>query len=87
MARDPGETNDLQSLMPDVFKSMQADYAAYAKANDILAMPEGYNPVHQVVINSFVNYWIPAYKTPVLATLLALIAALAWVRYRRRRAQ
>jgi arylsulfatase/uncharacterized sulfatase len=87
MARDPGETNDLQSLMPDAFKSMQADYAAYAKDNDILAMPEGYNPVHQVVINSFVNYWIPAYKTPVLAALLALIAAFAWVRYRRRRAQ
>jgi predicted negative regulator of RcsB-dependent stress response len=50
-------------------------------------MPEGYNPVHQVVINSFVNYWIPAYKTLMLAALLALIAALAWVRYRRRRAQ
>jgi hypothetical protein len=83
---DPGETKDLKTEMPEVFKVMQADYAAYAKSNDILAMPDGYNPVRQVVINSFVNYWIPAYKTPVLVSLLAMtLAALAVFRLRRRR--
>ena len=83
---DPGETKDLKTTMPEVYKVMQADYATYAKSNDILAMPDGYNPVRQVVINSFVNYWIPAYKTPVLASLLGItLAALAVFGLRRRR--
>lgn len=88
MANDPGETKDLQTINPGVFKAMQADYAVYAKTNCILPMPDGYNPVRQVVINSFVNYWIPAYKTPVLATLFSLLLiSLGWVVVRRRRAQ
>jgi len=86
MTRDPGETNDLQSQMPDVFKFMQADYAAYAKLNGILDMPEGYNPIQQVFINSIFNYWIPTYKTPVLAALLALLLiSLGWIGLSRRR--
>ena len=88
MARDPGETNDLQSQMPDVFKFMQADYAAYAKSNDILEMPEGYNPVRQVFINSIVNYWLPTYITPALVALLALLLiSLSWIGLNRRRTQ
>jgi hypothetical protein len=39
--------------------AMQADYAAYARSHGVLPMPEGYNPVRQVLINSFINYWIP----------------------------
>jgi len=75
IATDPGETDDLQAKMPAAFKAMQADYDAYAKSHGVLPMPEGYNPVRQVVINSFVNYWIPTYRTPVLATLAGLASA------------
>lgn len=72
IVKDPGETQDLQRQLPDVFKVMQADYAAYASTNGVLPMPEGYSPTRQVLINSIFNYWIPAYKTLGLVALLVL---------------
>jgi len=83
---DPGETQDLQASMPEVFKAMQADYEAYARSHRVLPMPPGYNPVRQVLINSFVNYWIPTYRDTVLASLAGLLAlGVAIVVLRRRR--
>ena len=88
IVKDPGETQDLQQQLPEVFKAMQTDYAAYASAHGVLPMPEGYSPTRQVLINSFVNYWIPAYKTPVLVVLLGLgLLVTGWVVRRRRRTQ
>jgi arylsulfatase/uncharacterized sulfatase len=88
ITQDPGETKDLQTQQPDVFQSMQADYAAYARSNGVLPMPAGYSPAKQVLINSMFNYWIPAYKTPVLWSVLVL-GLLAWwgMVARRRRAR
>jgi arylsulfatase/uncharacterized sulfatase len=85
---DPGETKDLQKVLPQPFAAMQHDYAAWAQANGVLPMPEGYNPVKQVMINTFVNYWIPTYWPHGVAALLLLLvlpAALV-MRARRRRA-
>lgn len=84
---DPGETKDLQAVLPAQFKAMQADYAAWARAHGVLPMPEGYNPVDQVMINTFVNYWIPTYWPHGVVALLALlgVAAMLVVRARRRR--
>ena len=84
LRRDPGETQDLQRQMPDVFQSMQRDYAAYAQSHGVLSMPEGYSPTRQVMINSFVNYWIPFYRKPVLIFLAVLIAGLGLAHRRRR---
>ena len=86
--KDPGETRDLKQQLPEAFEAMQRDYDAYARSHGVLPMPEGYDPVMQVVINGMVNYWIPAYRTPVLTVLagLALLSAALWVRRRRRRA-
>jgi arylsulfatase/uncharacterized sulfatase len=87
---DPGETRDLQAAMPEAFRAMQADYAAYARSHGVLPMPEGYNPVRQVLINSVINYWIPAYRNTVLtvvAALLASVAAALHLRRRRRQAR
>jgi arylsulfatase A-like enzyme len=84
---DPGETKDLQHALPQQFAAMQADYAAWARAQGVLPMPEGYNPVKQVLINSFVSYWIPAYRATAIAVtagLAGLIAAVVWLRRRRR---
>lgn len=86
LATDPGETRDLAQALPQQFQAMQADYAAWAQAHGVLPLPEGYNPVRQVLINSIVNYWLPAYGVHVAVVLLALLGALAWaVRARRRR--
>jgi arylsulfatase/uncharacterized sulfatase len=84
---DPGETHDLQKQRPQAFAAMQAEYAAWAKAHGVLPMPEGYNPVRQVMINTFVNYFIPTYRNTalaVLAGLIGLIAAVVVIRRRRR---
>ena len=83
---DPGETKDLQSQMPAVFTAMQADYAAYAKANGVLPMPEGYDPIRQVQINAIVNVYLPRLKRaalPILAAVVLLVAAFVLVRRRR----
>jgi len=84
--KDPGETNDLQQQMPEVFQTMQADYDTYARTHGVLPMPADYKPAQQVLINSLVNYWIPAYRTPVVAFLAGLVLLVVGVkRWRKRR--
>jgi hypothetical protein len=84
---DPGETNDLQNTLPADFKTMVSDFDAYAKSHNVLPMPEGYSPTRQVMINSFINYWYPAYRNTVLGGLAAAVAVIAvLVRVRRRKA-
>ena len=86
--KDPGETIDLKDQMPDVFTAMQADYQAYAKANQVLPMPPGYQPLKQAFRNAIVNVYIPRYRMPVLIILggLAALAAAYFIRRRRRSA-
>ena len=85
LANDPGETSDVQDKMPDAFKAMQSDFDAYAKSHGVLPMPEGYSPSRQVLINTYVNYWYPAYRNTVLGGLAALAALIAAVIAWRRR--
>ena len=73
LSRDPGETQDLQKELPQQFAAMQAEYAEWAKANGVLTVPEGYDPVMQVMINTVVTYWLPTYWPHGVATLLALL--------------
>lgn len=83
---DPGETRDLQQVLPQQFAAMRADYANWAQANGVLPMPEGYDPIRQVLINTFVNYWIPSYWPIGAASLPVLLGVptLLWWRARRR---
>jgi arylsulfatase A-like enzyme len=86
--KDPGETRDLQHAMPEVFRAMQADYAAYAQSHGVLPMPEGYDPITQVIINAIFNVYVPRIQraaVPLLAVLVLLGALL--VVWRRRRHQ
>ena len=86
LRKDPGETRDLRDSMPEAFAALKADYEAYARSHGVLPMPQGYDPVRQVLINSFVNYWIPTYRSTALGVLAALAAiTLLWVRRRRQR--
>ncbi len=77
LSADPGETRDLREQLPEQYRAMMAEYATYARDHGVLDMPASYDPVHQVLINSFTNYWIPTYHMPALAALL-LLALLAW---------
>ena len=81
---DPGETQDLQHALPDLFQSMQAEYAKWAKANGVLAMPAGYDPIQQVIINSLVFVYWPRYQWHLLVFFLVLTTAVVWA-WRRRR--
>ncbi len=86
LRQDPGETTDLRDKLPQAFEALQKDYAAWAREHGVLPMPDGYSPTRQVLINSFVNYWIPAYRNTALAVLAGLVAAVvAFVAWRRRR--
>ncbi|MES2281583.1 MAG: arylsulfatase [Pseudomonadota bacterium] len=83
---DPGETKDLQASLPDVFAAMKADYAAYAQANGVLPMPEGYDPIFQVQTNALINVYVPRFLRtglPILAALALLATAFFIVRRRR----
>jgi arylsulfatase/uncharacterized sulfatase len=81
---DPGETRDLQQQRPQDFIALQADYANWSRTHGVLPMPEGYDPVRQVLINSVLTYWIPQYRYPALALLLFGVAAWRLLRRRKR---
>ena len=40
---DPGETNDLAQVEPELLAEMLDDYEEWASINNVLPMPEGYN--------------------------------------------
>jgi hypothetical protein len=50
-------------------------------------MPEGYNPVRQVMINTVFNYWIPAYRNSTIIALAGMVGAGWFLIARRRRAR
>lgn len=83
---DPGETEDLSRSDPERFAVMQSDYAAFAKANKVLPMPEGYTAPDQIFANALRTLLIPRLLAmwPVAAVLAAAIAVLIWRRRRRR---
>jgi arylsulfatase/uncharacterized sulfatase len=71
-----------------MFAEMQADYAAYAKANGVLPMPMGYDAINQVLVNSLLNVYWPATKRALPGTLAVVLLLLGgwWFVRRRRRA-
>jgi len=49
---DPSEINNLAKQKPDLVKELVAAYADYEKQNNLVPVPEGYNPLEQVIKNS-----------------------------------
>jgi arylsulfatase A-like enzyme len=85
LSKDPGETTDLQTQMPELFKAMQSDYETYAKSHGVLPMPDGYNPTKQVFLNSMTHYWLPTYGAKAFLLLCASIAAAVLLIARKRK--
>lgn len=78
--QDPGETQDLSAAMPERHAQMLADYQAYARENNVLVMPEGYD--YRETLESFTRdvlakRWGP--KVIGVITILALLV-FAWRR-------
>ena len=84
---DPGEAHNLSGSEPERFVAMQKDYAAFAKANKVLPLPEGYTAPDQIFENALRTLLIPRLLRlwPVGAALVMATAALIWWRRRRRR--
>ena len=84
LSHDPGETTDLQAQHPELFQQMISDYEAYARDNGVLPMPEGYDPINQVFINSMINVYLPQVKRWGIPLLLLVIAGIYLLRRRRK---
>ena len=78
IVKDPGETQDLQHALPELFQTLQADYAKWSKANGVLDMPTGYDPIEQVIVNSLVFVYWPRYQWHLMAFFTALMFGLWW---------
>lgn len=75
LSTDPGETRDLSAEMPELFASMQADYAAYEKRVGVLPLPAGYDVQKQVATNAMKKqlaayWWVLVIAAGVLAAML-----------------
>ena len=86
LVQDPGETQDLQKELPELFQSLQTEYAKWAKANGVLPMPDGYDPIEQVIINSLVFVYWPRYQWHLAGALGLLSFTGVWFWRRRRQA-
>ncbi|KPF79738.1 arylsulfatase [alpha proteobacterium AAP81b] len=77
--RDPAETRDLSAAMPDRARAMAADYAAYARAEQVLDMPPGYEAPKQVADNAMRDLLVPRLKRSLVAMAPWLIGVLGLV--------
>jgi arylsulfatase/uncharacterized sulfatase len=85
IAQDPGEVVDLRDQQPALYAEMQRDYAAYARENGVLAMPDGYDYKVQGQLYAFKHVLLPKLRAALPATLALLAAICAAVLIRRRR--
>lgn len=85
IVRDPGETRDLAASDPVRFREMRSDYDAWAKANGVLDMPDGYVVGEQIQLNAMRNHLWPKFGPWIIGIVAALLALLVLVLYRRRR--
>ncbi|MDB4000895.1 arylsulfatase [Porticoccaceae bacterium] len=53
---DPGETQDLAATEPELLRDMKAEYQNYAKTYGVQEVPEGYNSITQLNINTASKY-------------------------------
>jgi arylsulfatase A-like enzyme len=86
---DPGETRDLAAALPDRFAAMQAEYAAFAKAEQVLPMPPGYQAPKQVQANALDQLLVPRLLrlAPWVAGIVGLVIGGIFAARRRRARQ
>ncbi len=75
IVRDPGETSDLASQQPARLQRMLSAYERYARDNKVLAVPQGYDHLKQLVINTLYQ----RLRTPILVALLTALVLLPFL--------
>ncbi len=75
IAEDPGETSDLASEQPARLQRMLSAYERYARDNQVLPVPPGYDHLKQLVINTLYD----RLRTPVLVALLTALVLLPFL--------
>lgn len=78
VARDPGETDDRSTAMPELVAELHRDYDEYVRTMGVLPMPEGYDIHHQVVLNSL-RRQVTNNPWPLVVIAIVLLAALILV--------
>ena len=87
ISTDPGETIDLQGQLPELFQSMQADYAEYVRINGVLPMPAGYDYLRQGQMYALKHVVIPKLKAvapPIVLIVGLLMGVWVWRRQRKK---
>lgn len=87
LEKDPGEANDLAATHPDLVKEMQADYAAYAKANRVLAVPDDFDMQSAALRYAVKHYLVPKIEGALPGILVLLVLVVGVVVVRRRGAE
>lgn len=82
IAKDPGETQDLKAAMPARFQRMLSHYQDWEVENGVLGVPENYNYIRQIALNSFQKRLGDNF---VILLLLLLILAPFFVAWRLKR--
>ncbi len=72
---DPGETKDMAKSRPDLLAAMVSEYEAYAKANGVLPLPDGYN-VHQQALSNATAKMVKNFKYEIAALVFASVLLL-----------
>jgi len=82
--KDPGETRDLSTAMPERFQEMLADYQAYATDHGVLEMPDDYDYIQQVLRYTATAILGRIAPKLMIAILLLVVLIVVIRRYRRR---
>ena len=85
IARDPGETRDLRAVQPEEFARLLDAYRRFERDENVLPLPEGYEPRRQVTLNALRRVILPSLAWPGIAVLIAGLGV--WIWWRRRRAR
>ncbi|MFM9853736.1 MAG: arylsulfatase [Sphingomonadaceae bacterium] len=85
IVRDPGEAIDLTQTDVQRAHTMQADYSAFAKADQVLSMPPGYQSEQQIIHNALHGQLIPKLWRLVPWLLIGLAVGIAFMIWRRTR--
>jgi len=78
IVRDPGETRDLSSELPQQLQTMLGNFEQYKRDNKVLPVPEGYDAVKQTALNGARKLLKPGLITLLLAGFILAMFRFAY---------